>query len=215
MLQVETAPINTPKIVGFDTIARLDWPKAKSLAAAGLTFALSYVSLRPGLSGPLDAEQLDVLTAAGFRVMPVQYARTRDWSAATGQTDGAAAASNARAAGIPAGCTLWCDLEGAIPNPDVAVAYANAWANAALAGGAEDPGIYIGAGVPLTGQELYDRLAFKRYWRSFSAVPDIAKRGYQMLQLFPGNQIVAGVQVDLDVIQTDYLGDRPRWALAA
>jgi hypothetical protein len=57
--------------------------------------------------------------------------------------------------------------------------------------------------------------AFARYWRSFSAVENIEKRGYQMLQLFPGNQLVAGVPVDLDVVQSDYLGSRPVWAFAS
>ena len=214
MLVVEQAPLHTPKIIGFDTIARLEPAAAGRLAAAGLAFAVSYVSLREGGPGPLDAAHVELLAGAGLRVMPVQFARTSGWSAKSGQADGAAAARNALAVGLPPGVTLWCDLEGAIPSADIAIAYANAWVEAATAAGAEDPGLYVGAGLPLTGDELFERLAVRRYWRSFSAVPNIARRGYQMLQLFPGDQLVEGIRVDLDVVQSDYFGDRPRWAAA-
>jgi hypothetical protein len=144
--------------------------------------------------------------------MPVQFARTSGWSAESGRADGAAAARNAIAAGIPSATTLWCDLEGGIPSAHIAVAYANGWHDAARAAGIEEPGIYVGAGVPLSERELYQELAFSRYWRSLSQVPNVDVRGYQMLQLFPDDQVVEGVQIDVDVIQSDYLGGRPRWA---
>jgi len=47
-------------------------------------------------------------------------------------------------------------------------------------GGGYDPGVYIGFGVPLTSQQLYKSLVVRRYWRSFSSVPDVLTRGYQM-----------------------------------
>jgi hypothetical protein len=79
-----------------------------------------------------------------------------------------------------------------------------------------NPGVYVGAGVapPLSESELFHSLPFQRYWRSFSAVNNVQARGYQLLQLYPGDQVIAGVQVDLDVVQTDYLGSRPCWAVA-
>jgi hypothetical protein len=44
-------------------------------------------------------------------------------------------------------------------------------------------------------------------------VPNVDVRGYQMIQLFPDDVIVAGVRVDLDVVQSDYLQNRPVWAV--
>jgi hypothetical protein len=76
-----------------------------------------------------------------------------------------------------------------------------------------DPGLYVGAGVPLTSDELFHEVPFRRYWRSFSQVPNVDVRGYQMIQLFPGDVAVAGVRVDVDVVQSDYLRNRPVWVV--
>jgi hypothetical protein len=73
----------------------------------------------------------------------------------------------------------------------------------------------VGADIPVSGRGLFEALSFTRYWRSLSQVSNVDVRGYQMVQLFPDDQFVAGVEVDLDVIQSDYLGSRPRWARRA
>lgn len=214
MLRAETAPTTPTRIVGFDTIAKLDAAMATRLASAGLAFGVRYVGLGEPGRDDLDAAELQALTDAGLGVMAVQYARTNGWSGATGQADGEAAVRNALAAGVPAEATLWCDMEGRLPRADVAIAYAVHWYEAAVNAGMPDPGLYVGAGVPLTSEELFHELPFRRYWRSFSQVPNVEVRGYQMIQLFPGDVIVAGVRVDLDVVQSDYLQSRPVWVRA-
>jgi hypothetical protein len=216
MLQVERAPRDSTRILGFDTVAKIDSPTAARLATSGLQFAVRYVGLRGPAPGSLDARELDGLTGCGLAVMAVQHARTSDWSAETGRADGEAAARNALAAGLPPDTTLWCDMEGAIPGAEVAIAYGNAWHNGATSAGMNNPGVYVGAGVapPLSEGELFHSLPFQRYWRSFSAVNNVQARGYQLLQLYPGDQVIAGVRLDLDVVQTDYLGSRPCWAVA-
>jgi hypothetical protein len=149
--------------------------------------------------------------------MAVQYARTAEWSADTGHADRQAAARNALAAGLPPDTILWCDMEGAIPGAEVAIAYANGWFEGAISAGMNDPGVYVGAGVapPLTDAELFRSLPFQRYWRSFSAVNNVHARGHQLIQLYRADQAIAGVQVDLDVVQSDYFGSRPTWAVHA
>jgi hypothetical protein len=215
MLQVEQAPRDSTNIVGFDTITKVSSAAAVRLAGTGLRFAVRYVGLNAPSPGSLDALELDGLTAAGLAVMGVQYARTANWSADTGRMDGEAAARNALAAGLPPDTTIWCDMEGSITGAEVAIAYGTGWYDGATAAGISDPGVYVGAGLapPLTDAELFHSLPFRRYWRSFSAVGNVQTRGYQMLQLFPGDQVIAGVQVDLDVVQSDYLGSRPCWAV--
>jgi hypothetical protein len=212
-LHVETAPTVPTQIIGFDTITKLDGATATRLASAGLAFGVRYVGL--GNPGPddLDAGELEAVTDAGLGVMAVQYARTKGWSAATGRADGQAAARNALAAGVLAEATLWCDLEGRLPSAEVAIAYAVQWYEAAVNAGMPDPGLYVGAGVPLTSEELFHQLPFRRYWRSFSQVPNVDVRGYQLIQLFPGDVTVAGVRVDLDVVQSDFLRNRPVWVV--
>jgi hypothetical protein len=215
ILVAKTAPANSVCIVGFDTVAALDALAAQRLAGAGLRFALRYVGLSDGDAHTLRPAEVEALARADLAIMPVQYARTGGWSAETGRADGEAAALHAAAAGLPADVTLWCDLEGAIPSGEVALTYTAAWYRGATAAGAKDPGLYVGAGPALTGTQLYVDLPFHRYWRSLSQVPNVDRRGYQMIQLFPGDETIAGVRVDLDVVQSDYFGDRPRWAVAA
>ena len=217
MLTVEMAPLNTPRIVGFDTIAKLDADAAGRLAAEGLRFAVRYIGLTAPRVVDLDAAEVEALTSSGLGVMCVQYARTGGWSAETGRVDGDNAARNARAAGLPPETTLWCDLEGALPGSDVAIAYGAAWCEGASSAGWGELGVYVGAGLapPLTEGQLFHALPFRRYWRSLSQVSNVAVRGYQLLQLFPDDQVVAGVRVDLDVVQSDYLGSRVSWAVQA
>jgi len=62
-----------------------------------------------------------------------------------------------------------------------------------------------------TGVQLENDLPFHGYCRSGSDVPDVFRRGYRMIQLRPLDQVVASRNVDLQVIQTDYEGGRPRW----
>jgi hypothetical protein len=144
------------------------------------------------------------------------YARVRDWSADTGRADGARVASKALAAGFPTAATLWCDQEAGVPDQPTAVACATAWWQGATGAGAEDPGLYVGDGCGFeNGAALHTHIPFRRYWRSMSQVPNVAGRGYQVLQLYPPNEVVAGVRIDQDIIQSDYEGGLPVLCVAA
>ncbi|HTD35752.1 MAG TPA: hypothetical protein VK665_19035, partial [Candidatus Elarobacter sp.] len=94
------------------------------------------------------------------------------------------------------------------------IAYANAWFDAVAAHGYV-PGVYIGDRAGLSGQQLFEALKFQHYWKSGSDVPDVAKRGYQMVQTIPGNpSSIGGVSIDTNVTQTDRLGGNARWLIA-
>jgi hypothetical protein len=146
----------------------------------------------------------------------VQHARPPGWSpdASLGQADGQEASANAKATGFPTGVSLWCDLEGVNTSAraqDV-MDYAQAWYNAVNTA-SYSPGLYVGAGTLLSGQQLFD-LPFRHYWRSSSRVPDIPKRGYQLLQFSPALQL-NGIAIDLDVALPDQRGDSARWLRAS
>jgi hypothetical protein len=131
--------------------------------------------------------------------MPVQHAPKAGWkpTAALGTTFGTNAAANAKAVGFPPGVTLWCDFEGpdSVSTADDATAYINAWA-AAVNGAGYDPGLYVGSGAPL--------------WKSESSVAEPANCGFCLIQLYTTTQ-VAGVEVDVDVVQFDCEGRLPYW----
>ena len=199
-------------MLGFDTIEALSAAQAATLVKAGMKFGVRYVPLS-GQSSPfaIGKTELSALTQAGLGVMLVQFGRTSGWSESIGFADGQAAASYAISMGYPAGGCLWLDLANA-GTADACIAYANAWYKGAVAGGMFGAalGIYCEPGVPLTSSQLYHALSVSRYWKTAGRAPDVDVRGYQMLQLYPGNRTISqGIYIDYDAVQSDYLGSYP------
>lgn len=202
---------------GVDTDTKLTLASATALHQAGADFVVRYVSLgSPDAAGDLSPSEVVAITQAGLALMVVQHVRALGWTptASLGSQYGTAAASDALACGYPKGCTLWCDLEGVNVNANAAdvSAYVNAWCVAVSAKGFE-AGLYVGGGSILNSSQLYATSAV-RYWRSFSQVPNVANRGYCMLQLYPTTSL-AGVAVDIDVVCGDYRGGYPHWCRAS
>jgi hypothetical protein len=198
--------------LGFDADTPLTPTACAGLLAAGMSFGIRYVGFADQRSTSDDltfAEVQDIL-AAGLALMVVQHVRYPGWSpsAALGAADGDAAVKHAIAVGVGPGTCLWCDLEGIRGSAADTIAHANAWTAAVRAGG-YDPGVYVGAGVPLTGKQLFEDLTVRRYWKSLSQVPEVETRGYQMVQTAGGS--LAGVSIDRNRIHTDNKGDRPSW----
>ena len=141
-------------------------------------------------------------------------------------------AANAEALKIPKGVTLWCDAEWNTPEKRPPkgdrLAYLNEWSRAVKLAGYSSIGLYVGAGVDLTGDELYALKRFKRYWKSLSSVPVPTVRGYCLSQsweyvllgksprswhlkpMTKGNKR-KGQRVDLDLSTIDGRGSRFYW----
>ncbi len=202
-------------VPGFDCDALLSADLARQFFSQGYKFCLRYLSRALAAQNLSVQEATDILNS-GLALMPVQHARSPGWSpdASLGQADGQEASANAKAIGFPGGVSLWCDLEGVHPAAQArdVVDYARAWYHQVHAAG-YSPGLYVGAGTFLSGQQLFD-LPFRHYWRSSSHVPDIPKRGYQLLQLSPSIQL-NGISIDLDVPLPDHQGDSARWLQAS
>jgi hypothetical protein len=198
---------------GFDADTPLTKDACAALVAAGMTFAIRYVGFggQQSTEDDLTADEVDTILASGLALMVVQHVRFGGWvpSEALGAVDGRTAVQHAAAAGVGEGTCLWCDLEGVGGSSQATIAHANAWTEAVLGGG-YDPGVYVGAGVPLTGQQWFEALKVRRYWKSLSQVPEVATRGYQMIQR-AGGPPVGGVSIDRNRIQVDHKGDLPRW----
>ena len=201
------AQTSRPYSIGVDTIATLTTTNVTALKAAGYIFAVRY------LGGLTVSEVYDIL-AGGMALMPVTYSRGGGWtpSAMLGVSDGNSTVASLHALGLPKGITVWCDLEGMGGVAADTIAYANAWAVAVKAAG-YIPGAYIGAGIPLNSSEIY-KLVVSAYWHSCSQVPDVDTCGYMMIQLYPPNAIICGVEVDIDVIESDHKNRLPIWAVS-
>ncbi|MCC6554453.1 MAG: DUF1906 domain-containing protein [Polyangiaceae bacterium] len=201
-----------PGARGIDTDEIISSAAAGALRAAGLGFCARYLALSPrDVGAALTAGEAQGILQAALALVLVQHGRQSLLSAGQGTADGSFAAESAARLGAPPGMNIFCDLEGVSHfGPQAVIDYGNAWAAAVTACGYA-PGLYVGAGTGLTGDQLYHELLFEHYWRSMSRVPDIPRRGYQMLQLYPGNQEVCGVNVDIDVTQHDYKGGTVLW----
>lgn len=197
---------------GFDCVTVIDKTRADALKAWGMDFAVRYL-------GSLSEAETDTILASGLALMPVTYGLRHGTipSAALGTSFGNASVKNAQAAGIPVGVSVWLDLEDSAGTSDQVVAFVTAWCAPMIAAGYM-PCLYVGAGAILTGPELY-ALPVVRYWQSLSKEVDrrgqIAEPncGWCMVQLYPSTTI-GGTFVDVDVVQSDYRGRLPAWAVA-
>jgi len=185
----------------FSTAKTVASYQAKKLSLAGLEFFVGYL-------GAVDAPKLKAMLASGLAFMPVTFA---------GAYNGAQTVAQCEALGIPAGCTVWLDLEGT-QDPMVADKI-NAWADTVKAAGYE-PGLYVGSPQPFTDHELY-KLHVVRYWKAPSRIVDRNGAwgsgpdcGFCCLQLWPSlTWRDTGVLLDVDVIQQDHLGRLPHWVV--
>jgi hypothetical protein len=202
-----------PGGVAFDTSEKLTAEQYAELYALG--FRIGVRTVGNALQNPaygISSAELQAAVTAKLGMMLYQFPRTSNWSATTGAADGTAAAHNALAIGFPKTACLWADLEGAIPSAAAMIDYVNAWYQAAVSAGMAGSalGIYVGPGVPLTPQQLYENLFVARYWRAGAIVPDVASRGYQFIQAYPGNAVVLpGVVIDYDYVLEDFHGSIP------
>lgn len=205
----------TPSVPGFDCNTTVSAALAQQFYEQGYKFCVRYLSRGPEDSRDLSEQEATGILNAGLALMPIQHVRKPGWAPtqALGQQDGSDAAQNAQAVGFPQGVNVWCDLEGVISDaaPADVVAYCEAWSEEVNAAGYV-PGLYVGAGALLTGDELY-ALPFEHYWRSPSKVPDVPNRSYQVFQLFPSVD-VNGIQIDVDITKNDDEGGRAQWLRA-
>jgi hypothetical protein len=189
---------------GVDSYANIDKPElAQSVVDAGAEFAIQYL-------GRMTPSTRDVILGAGLALMPVTLGSSVSRPQVT--------LAELRALQLPERTTVWLDVEGVFPDVAELEAEINAWAHALIAAGFE-PGIYVGAGCPLTSSELYS-LSVVRYWKSLSRITDrhgqIAEPipcGWCMYQLFESRSW-GGLWSDLNVIQMDYHKRLPTWVRA-
>lgn len=198
---------------GFDTNTKLTYEKALEFKNDGYEFVIRYVGRTTKSAIDLDTVETQNILKAGLKLGVVQHCPPKPGilpSMATGALWGANAAKFAAEAGYKKGCIIYLDLE------DVNVTYSNRqgdiidfcnywYAEVDKAGYV--PGIYIGFNTFLTGDQLFAKLKFQHYWKSFSSVPTVSKRGYEMFQLKAITE--NGIAIDTDNATGDLLGNAP------
>jgi hypothetical protein len=169
-------------------------------------FAIRYLGLDPAnvAPGDLTLEEVIFLTTMGWGVIAVQE-RLKGWSAATGTSDGQAAAANFVKCGLLAGVNVFSGAE--IFDYQTCVDYENAWFNALVATHSyfePSAGCYVGSNA-LNGDQWQNDVPQHIYWKSGANVPTPSQRGYACYQLWP-TTTKFGIPVDLCCAQTDWKG---------
>jgi len=196
---------------GFDCNVKLSYDLAKKFYSDGYRFAIRYVGREKTYSHDIDRIERDNILKSRLQLGVVQHCPAKPGifpSKKLGALWGNNAAIFAEQAGYKKGCIIYLDLE------DVNIAYqnrqqeiidfCNAWYDECQG---YTPGIYVGFNTFLSSAQLYHKLKFQDYWRSFSSVPDVEKRGYAMFQRLWIN--VNGIDIDTDEVTGDNLGRRP------
>jgi hypothetical protein len=171
----------------------------------GITFVIRYLE-------NLTATEVANILAAGFGLIVIGESRPNGYipSAADGTADGQREAAKVNALGLPHGLTVGCDLEGMGGTAADTIAYANAWAQAVVAVGLAMA--YVGAGIPLTPQQLW-LLLDTLYWHSLSSVQQVAVCDYAMIQGYPTQTLDLGsgltLEADINFCYRDKLGRAP------
>lgn len=190
--------------------------QARALRASGIDGLVGYL-------GHMTSARLADVLAAGLTYMPVTIAGEYE--------DGAAdEIAQLRALGVPAGVTVWLDLEGTPTlrqDPAALARKVDSWA-VDVAGAGYQPGLYLGVPQPLTSDELW-RLRVVRYWQGMGSIRDrhgaLAEPtgcGWCMRQLWHGGRDGGGqwwpsstaperVFVDVNAVCADFRGRLPTW----
>jgi Domain of unknown function (DUF1906) len=195
---------------GFDCDFTLTAQDVANYKAQGYIFCVRYLSRTTPVeqSGDLSNAEAQTILAGGLALMAVQHVAAPPWtpSQQLGTQYGNNAASCAKEVGLPPGMNIWLDLEGVQSGTSAGTVtdYCNAWFAAVSAAGYV-PGLYVGASAILNSTQLYEDLTVEHYWQSGSTTPEVAVRGYQMIQTIPGGDI------DIDTTQTDNLGGTVLW----
>jgi hypothetical protein len=202
---------------GFDANQPITATAAAAFHAHGYRFCARYVRRATAHDYDLTTHEAITLLEARLGLMVVQHVAPEGWlpTPHLGTTYGAVAASEARAIGVSAGVTLWCDLEGVAAGAiarDV-IDYCNRW-HSEVAGAGFVPGLYVGSGAGLNRLQLYRDLRFTHYWGAYNlnAAEVPAVRDLQMKQAVPrAADKVPGVSFPflVDSVSADALGGHP------
>jgi hypothetical protein len=205
-------------IRGFDANERISSKAAAAFHKHGYRFCLRYVRREKVNDHDLSPGEAQGILDAGLGLMPVQHVASEEaWvpTAAKGAAYGKTGAADCVRIGIPAGVTVWCDLEGvALGTPaDDVIDYCNNW-HAAVADAGYEPGLYVGFRAGLSATQLFKSLRFTHYWGAYNLNADEVPivRELQMKQAVRKSaDKVPGFNIafQTDTIRTDALGGRP------
>lgn len=202
MSRIETVKVGSVVVDSLPFSQAGTLSQAQALRSRGATALVGYL-------GFMNTSRLAAVLASGMGFIPVTLAGEYN----DGPQDELSQLKNL---GIPAGATVFLDLEGMAAwkaDPVALIGKINAWAEDIIAAG-YIAGLYAGVPQPLTSEELW-KLKTSRYWKGqgrqvdrTGALAEPTGCGWCMYQMFPSFHM-GGVWVDANMVGADYKGRTP------
>jgi hypothetical protein len=205
--------IAAPKhVLVADTYAVLTLAQCREIKAAG------YWGLKRYLDN-LTRQQIADAFTAGLAVGLLTSCRGTGWipSAPMGALDGQAASAKLDALGVMPGSSIDGDVEGQGGVAADLLAYLEARGKVCVSR-KDIPSSYFGwsdAKQLATGQQLNDVVDLHGYWACLSQCCPRPNCTWNLIQLNPGNEPIAGTLIDTNVVQPDARGRTPIFIAAA
>jgi len=195
---VRACPLFTKMV---DSFAPISAGTASALKSVGIGAVGRYLQ-------NLTAPEVEGLFAAGLGILPLSEAPNAPLGANFGRAYATTLLQYASALGVPRGTHLMIDLEAQHGDRVDIIAYNNA-----LSADLEltyIPLVYVGAGQPLSGADLYALPSVHLYWRGGSLGMAEPNCGFAIWQIPPLEQtIVGGAVMDMSMTGADLRGRQP------
>lgn len=195
----KTLPVGARVI---DCAMPLSPAQAVGLKSYGVDAVVQYATdTTPSSRDGILSAGLGLILIGGFADKPNIWMPSAD----LGKSEGATYAKRALNLSYPRDCTLWIDIE--TPNPAATAQnvldYGDTAADQIYGVGYDTVGGYFGYGCKVNSGQM-SGMRINRYWKSLSGQIPEPGCGWVMIQLYPQNQLCAGVTVDFDVVQHDF-----------
>ena len=202
---------------GFKSNNRLTKEQAKKFYDVGYRFCLRGFYTVEGLTNQsiCNEEMFDILDS-GLSLMPVLHVNDSNWfpSVELARKQGHSVVNQARALGMPAGTTIWCDLTGfnnEVRAQDMII-YCNHWYDAVIEGG-YIPGLFVNQFLPLSGNQLFSYINFGHYCRDGEGAPSIPELGYELFKISDIEEIENKVTISQYELQLNQAGMVANWLI--
>lgn len=204
-MKVVRVPVGSVVVDSLPFAAGGTQEQACALKKAGVTALVGYL-------GIINEVRLDRVLRSGLGFIPVTLAGEY-------KDGGADEVALLKALGIPAGATVFIDVEGQVAwsaDPKTLTQQIESWAASITAAGYL-AGLYAGVPQPLTSEELWKLKGISRYWKGqgrqvdrFGKLSEPSGCGWCMTQMYPSlNMGSPPVWVDANMVGHDYKGRTP------
>lgn len=200
---------------GFKSNSRLTKEQAKLFYKTGYRFCLrGFYTVEGSKNQNICNEEMSDILDSGLSLMPVLHVNDSNWfpNVESACNQSYSVVNQAKALGLPAGTTIWCDLTGLsnrVRAQDMII-YCNYWYDAVIENG-YIPGLFVNQHTPLTGNQIFSYINFRHYCRNYEHAPSIPELGYELFKTSEIDEIENKVTISKYELQLNQAGMVANW----